>query len=126
MAMEDSFLPLPTIACDRPRWMSQTLLVTTTTTTTSTSTPGRVTYAGSIYDNTLDRSYEYDNVGRLVIAHSGAESAGACLDGPVGNDGMGHTRRATSLTLGKRDAQVMAGVAKVQGGGAGQSSEYLL
>ena len=35
---------------------------------------GRVTYAGSIYDATLDRSYEYDNVGRLAISHSGAEA----------------------------------------------------
>lgn len=35
---------------------------------------GRVTYAGSIYDPTLDRSYEYDNVGRLVISHSGTEA----------------------------------------------------
>ncbi|MGH9930233.1 MAG: RHS repeat domain-containing protein, partial [Pyrinomonadaceae bacterium] len=35
---------------------------------------GRVSYAGSIYDATLDRSYEYDNVGRLVISHAGAEA----------------------------------------------------
>ena len=35
---------------------------------------GRVIYAGSIYDNTQDRSYEYDLVGRLAVSHSGAEA----------------------------------------------------
>jgi len=34
----------------------------------------RVSYAQSIYDSTLDRSYEYDHLGRLVISHSGAEA----------------------------------------------------
>ena len=45
---------------------------------------GRVTYAGSIYDNTLDRSYEYDNVGRLVISHSGAEARAHAYSGQWG------------------------------------------
>jgi RHS repeat-associated protein len=35
---------------------------------------GRATYAQNIQDPTLDRSYEYDNVGRLTISHSGAEA----------------------------------------------------
>jgi RHS repeat-associated protein len=35
---------------------------------------GRVTYAGSTVDSSLDRSYEYDQAGRLVISHSGAEA----------------------------------------------------
>ncbi len=35
---------------------------------------GRVIYARSLYDQTLDRSYEYDHVGRLVVAHAGAEA----------------------------------------------------
>jgi RHS repeat-associated protein len=35
---------------------------------------GRVTYAQSIQDGTLDRSYEYDQVGRLAISHAGAEA----------------------------------------------------
>jgi RHS repeat-associated protein len=50
---------------------------------------GRVTYAGSIYDPTLDRSYEYDQVGRLSISHSGTEARAhvgigqwGTLDGP--------------------------------------------
>jgi len=34
---------------------------------------GRVTYAQNIA-GTLDRSYEYDHVGRLSLSHSGAEA----------------------------------------------------
>jgi len=35
---------------------------------------GRVTYAQNLTDGTLDRSYKYDHVGRLVTAHSGVEA----------------------------------------------------
>src|SRR6185369_1981375 len=35
---------------------------------------GRVTYAQNIQDGTLDRSYEYDQAGRLAISHSGTEA----------------------------------------------------
>jgi RHS repeat-associated protein len=42
---------------------------------------GRVTYAGSIYDSTLDRSYEYDHVGRLAISHSGNEARAHAYSG---------------------------------------------
>jgi RHS repeat-associated protein len=42
---------------------------------------GRVTYAGSIYDPSLDRSYEYDNVGRLAISHSGNEARAHAYSG---------------------------------------------
>ena len=42
---------------------------------------GRVTYAGSIYDPKLDRSYEYDHVGRLVISHSGQEARAHAYSG---------------------------------------------
>lgn len=45
---------------------------------------GRVTYAGSIYDSTLDRSYQYDQVGALVIAHSGAEARASAFSGQWG------------------------------------------
>ncbi|HEV7473479.1 MAG TPA: S8 family serine peptidase [Pyrinomonadaceae bacterium] len=45
---------------------------------------GRVTYAGSIYDNTLDRSYEYDHAARLVISHSGAEARAHAWTGQWG------------------------------------------
>jgi RHS repeat-associated protein len=35
---------------------------------------GRVTYAQNLNDSTLDRSYDYDHVGRLIAAKSGAEA----------------------------------------------------
>src|SRR5258705_4764631 len=37
---------------------------------------GRVMYAQNINDGTLDRSYDYDHVGRLLSSHSGAEARG--------------------------------------------------
>jgi RHS repeat-associated protein len=42
---------------------------------------GRVTYAGNRYDSSLDRSYEYDDVGRLAISHTGAEARAAAWTG---------------------------------------------
>jgi RHS repeat-associated protein len=47
----------------------------------------RVNYARNVYDSTLDRSYEFDQVGALVFAHSGAEARAAFgIDGtPWGN-----------------------------------------
>lgn len=45
---------------------------------------GRVSYAQSIYDSTLDRSYEYDLVGRLDISHTGAEARAAAWTGQWG------------------------------------------
>jgi hypothetical protein len=47
---------------------------------------GRVTYAGSLYDSSLDRSYEYDHLGRLAVSHSGAEARAHAING-VGDDG---------------------------------------
>ncbi|MEK6278780.1 MAG: S8 family serine peptidase [Acidobacteriota bacterium] len=35
---------------------------------------GRVTYAKNVDDGTLDRSYDYDQVGRLIASHSGREA----------------------------------------------------
>lgn len=35
---------------------------------------GRVTYAQNLYDPTLDRSYDYDHLGRMVSTHSGKEA----------------------------------------------------
>jgi RHS repeat-associated protein len=49
---------------------------------------GRVTFAQSLVDATLDREYDYDHVGRLAEAHTGAEARaarqgqGAPADGP--------------------------------------------
>lgn len=45
---------------------------------------GRVTYAQNIQDPTLDRSYEYDQVGRLAISHSGAEARAHAYSGQWG------------------------------------------
>jgi RHS repeat-associated protein len=44
----------------------------------------RVSYAQNLYDSTLDRSYEYDQVGRLAISHSGAEARAAAYSGQWG------------------------------------------
>jgi hypothetical protein len=46
---------------------------------------GRVTFADSIYDPTLDRSYVYDAVGRLDRAYSGSEARAT-----IGTDTWGH------------------------------------
>ena len=45
---------------------------------------GRVTYAQNIQDATLDRSYEYDQAGRLAISHSGAEARAHAYSGQWG------------------------------------------
>src|SRR6266849_3499389 len=45
---------------------------------------GRVTYAQSIYDSTLDRSYEYDLADRLAYSHSGAEARAHAYSGQWG------------------------------------------
>jgi len=49
---------------------------------------GRLTYAQNINDPTLDRAYDYDNVGRLIEARTGSEARGQLVgqggtqDGP--------------------------------------------
>ncbi len=45
---------------------------------------GRVSYAKSILDSKLDRSYEYDQVGRLIISHSGKEAEAHAYSGQWG------------------------------------------
>src|SRR6266404_2836445 len=54
---------------------------------------GRVTYAQNRYDSTLDRSYDYDQVGRLISAHTGIEARAHIgigpwngMDGPYSQD----------------------------------------
>jgi RHS repeat-associated protein len=37
---------------------------------------GRVTYAQNLYDASLNRSYDYDHVGRLWVSHNGNEADG--------------------------------------------------
>jgi hypothetical protein len=48
---------------------------------------GRVTYAQNLYDATLDRSYDYDHVGRLLDAHTGSEARGALVGTGGAQDG---------------------------------------
>jgi RHS repeat-associated protein len=92
---------------------------------------GRVTYAQNIAngtlangvaDGTLDRSYEYDHVGRLSFSHSGAEARAhvglgqwGTMDGPFSQgydyDVWGNLTRRYGWG------------GEVQGGGAGQSSD---
>lgn len=45
---------------------------------------GRVTFARNLYDSTLDRSYEYDQVGRLTWAFTGAEARAHAYTGQWG------------------------------------------
>jgi RHS repeat-associated protein len=48
---------------------------------------GRVAFANNLYDATLDRSYKYDEVGRLIEAHSGNEAnADAGYIAPLGTN----------------------------------------
>ena len=55
----------------------------------------KVNYARNVYDGTLDRSYEYDQVGALVFAHSGAEARAA-----FGIDGQGWGQMDGPYSLG--------------------------
>jgi RHS repeat-associated protein len=45
---------------------------------------GRLMYAQNINDGTLDRSYDYDQVGRLLASHSGGEARAHMGIGPNG------------------------------------------
>jgi YD repeat-containing protein len=60
---------------------------------------GRVTYAKNLQDATLDRSYEYDHVGRLADSHSGAEARAATR--APGTLWTGLIRKATITTFGE-------------------------
>lgn len=45
---------------------------------------GRVTYAQNLWDSSLDRSYDYDHVGRVTSTHSGMEARWHALGQPYG------------------------------------------
>ncbi len=75
-----------------------------------------MTHATSTVDSSLDRSYEYDNVGRLVISHSGAEARAHAFSGQWGTMD-GPYSQAYEFDVWKRDAQVGLGR-----GGAGRLS----
>ena len=48
---------------------------------------GRVTYAQNIYDDTPDRSYDYDHVGRLIEARTASEARGHLIEQGGTQDG---------------------------------------
>jgi RHS repeat-associated protein len=83
---------------------------------------GRVTYAQSIYDGTLDRSYEYDNVGRLAISHSGAEARAHAYSGQWGTLDGPYSQGYDYDVWGNVTHKYGWG-GEVQGGSAGQSSD---
>ena len=94
----------------------------------------RVNYARNVYDGTLDRSYEYDQVGALVFAHSGAEARAAFgIDGqqfsPVqvgGDNNWVYVTAGNHSSLGiKKDGTLWAwGYNSVGELGTGNTTEY--
>jgi RHS repeat-associated protein len=83
---------------------------------------GRVTYAQSIYDPTLDRSYQYDQVGALVISHSGAEARASAFSGQWGIMDGPYSQGYDYDKFGNMTRRYGWG-GEVQGGSAGQSSD---
>jgi RHS repeat-associated protein len=83
---------------------------------------GRVTYAQNIDDPTLDRSYEYDLVGRLAISHSGAEARAHVINGQWGTTDGPYSQGYDYDVWGNVTHKYGWG-GEVQGGGAGQSSD---
>jgi RHS repeat-associated protein len=84
---------------------------------------GRVSYAQSIYDSREDRSYEYDNVGRLAISHSGAEARAHVGLGPWGTMDGPYSQGYDYDVWGNVTHRYGWG-GEVQGGTAGQSSDH--
>ena len=83
---------------------------------------GRVSYAENIQDPTLDRSYEYDQVGRLAISHTGAEARAAAWTGQWGTMDGPYSQGYDYDVWGNVTHKYGWG-GEVQGGGAGQSSD---
>ena len=73
-------------------------------------------------DPTLDRSYEYDNVGRLGISHTGAEARAATGTGQWGTMDGPYSQGYDYDVWGNVTHKYGWG-GEVQGGGAGQSSD---
>ena len=84
---------------------------------------GRVTYAQNIYDSTLDRSYEYDHVGRLAISHSGTEARAHVFDGNLWGTMDGPYSQGYDYDVWGNVTHKYGWGGEVQGGGAGQSSD---
>jgi YD repeat-containing protein len=83
---------------------------------------GRVTYAQNIADGTLDRSYEYDLVGRLAYSHSGAEARAHAYSGQWGTMDGPYSQDYSYDVWGNITHRHGWG-GEVQGGGAGQASD---
>jgi len=83
---------------------------------------GRATYAQSVYDSTLDRSYQYDQVGALVISHSGAEARASAFSGQWGIMDGPYSQGYDYDKFGNMTRRYGWG-GEVQGGAPGQSSD---
>jgi RHS repeat-associated protein len=83
---------------------------------------GRVTFAENIADPTLDRSYEYDLVGRLAISHSGAEARAHVINGQWGTQDGPYSQGYDYDVWGNVTHKYGWG-GEVQGGTPGQSSD---
>ena len=83
---------------------------------------GRVTYAQNMNDGRLDRSYEYDHVGRLAFAHSGAEARAHAYSGQWGTTDGPYSLGFGYDAWGNMTHRYGWG-GEVQGGSAGQSSD---
>ena len=82
---------------------------------------GRVTYAQNMNDGRLDRSYEYDHVGRLAFAHSGAEARAHAFSGQWGTMDGPYSLGFAYDVWGNM-TQRFGWDGEVQGGSAGQTS----
>ncbi len=74
------------------------------------------------YTPSLDRSYEYDSVGRLIISHSGAEARAAALGAPWGTMDGPYSQGYEYDLWGNMTHRYGWG-GEVQGGSAGQTSD---
>jgi len=83
---------------------------------------GRVTLAQSLNDSSLNRSYEYDQAGRLIISHSGAEADAHAYSGQWGTLNGPYSQAYDYDKWGNLTHRYGWG-GEVQGGSAGQSSD---
>ncbi|PYS25033.1 MAG: hypothetical protein DMF72_03030 [Acidobacteria bacterium] len=82
---------------------------------------GRVTYAQSNFNSSLDRSYEYDDFGRLAVSHTGAEARAHAFSGQWGTMDGPYSLGFNYDQWGNMTQRYGWG-GEVQGGGANQTS----
>src|SRR6266550_9315757 len=80
-------------------------------------------FAQSINDATLDRSYEYDHVGRLAISHSGTEARAHVFDGHLWGTMDGPYSQGYDYDVWGNVTHKYGWGGEVQGGTAGQTSD---